>query len=124
MALFSGDGFDFRWFGAFFAALWKPPEGGVGGSGEKILTEREKTRVSEAEKKATKLGYQTKIRIVYLGDSQTNAKLQMQAIIGTFKQFNSTNLNGFRGLAGSFKKEDLSAYKTRHFTDKGFILNI
>lgn len=123
-ALFSGEGFDFRWFGSFFAALWKPPEGGVGGSGEKILTEREKTRIAEAEKKATKLGYQTKIRIVYLGESQTNAKLQMQAIIGTFKQFNSTNLNGFRGLAGSFKKEDLAPYKARHFTDRGFILNI
>lgn len=124
MSLFSGDGFDFRWFGTFFAALWKPPEGGVGGDGEKLLTEREKTRIAEAEKKATKLGYQTKVRIVYLGESQTNAKLQMQAIIGTFKQFNSTNLNGFRGLNGSFKKEDLSLYKYRNFTDNGFILNI
>ncbi|HEY5695302.1 MAG TPA: type IV secretion system DNA-binding domain-containing protein, partial [Candidatus Saccharimonadales bacterium] len=43
---------------------------------------------------------------------------------GTFKQFNSTNLNGFRVSAGSFKKEDLAKYKARLFMDRGYILNI
>jgi len=123
-AAFGGQGFSFRWFATFFEALWKPPEQGTTASGEKVLSEREKTRISEAEKKATKLGYQTKIRLAYLGESQTNAKLQMQAIIGTFKQFNSTNLNGFKGISGSFKKDDLALYKARTFTDRGFILNI
>ena len=123
-ALFGGGGFDFRWFATFFEALWKPPEQGVNEKGEKVLSERDKTRIAEAEKKATKLGYQTKIRIAYLGENQTDAKLQMQAIIGTFKQFNSTNLNGFKGLGGSFRKEDLAVYKARTFTDRGFILNI
>ncbi len=123
-ALFGGQGFDIRWFATFFEALWKPPEQGTSATGEKVLSEREKTRISEAEKKATKLGFQTKIRLAYLGESQTNAKLQMQAIIGTFKQFNSTNLNGFKGMGGSFKKEDLQQYKERRFDDRGFILNI
>src|SRR5690606_10488768 len=76
------------------------------------------------EKKATKLGYEVKIRVAYLGESSTNAKLRMQAIVGTFKQFNSTNLNGFRGGRPSFKKEDLQAYKLRLFLDRGFVLNI
>jgi len=80
--------------------------------------------MSEAEKKATKLGYQVKIRLAYLGESPTNAKLRMQAIVGTFKQFNSTNLNGFRISGGSFKKEDLANYRARLFGDRGFILNI
>ena len=124
-ALFGGQGFDLSWFGTFFAALWKPPEQGTGaGSTEKVLTERDKTRISEAEKKATKLGYQVKIRLAYLGESQSNAKMQMQAIIGTFKQFNSTNLNGFKGLKASYQKEDLQNYKSRNFVDKGYILNI
>lgn len=124
-ALFGGQGFNLRWFATFFEALWKPPEQGTTtATGEKVLSEREKTRIAEAEKKATKLGYQTKIRLAYLGESQTNAKLQMQAIIGTFKQFNSTNLNGFKGMPGSFKKDDLAQYKARTFTDRGFILNI
>jgi hypothetical protein len=124
-AAFGGQGFDFRWFVTFFEALWKPPEqAGTTATGEKVLSEREKTRIAEAEKKATKLGYETRIRLAYLGESQTNAKLQMQAIIGTFKQFNSTNLNGFKGLGGSFKKEDLVRYKERSFKERGFILNI
>ncbi len=48
----------------------------------------------------------------------------MQALVGTFKQFNSTNLNGFRMLGGSFNTADLEAYKLRQFTNNGFILNI
>lgn len=122
----NGRGFDLRWLGSFFAALWKPPEEGTG-SGEakpKELSERDKTRISEVEKKATKLGYQVKIRLAYLGDSQTSAKQRMQGLVGTFKQFNSTNLNGFKVTKASFKKEDLTAYKTRLFADHGFILNI
>ncbi len=123
-ALFGGQGFDFRWFATFFEALWKPPEHAAGSTGEKVLSEREKTRVSEAEKKATKLGYQVKIRLAYLGESQGSARQQMQAIIGTFKQFNSTNLNGFKAGKTSFEKESLNAHKARTFVDRGFILNI
>lgn len=117
---------DFRWFGTLLEALWKPPEQGSGASGgtEKILSEREKTRMAEAEKKANKLGYQVKIRVAILGESQTNARLRMQALVGTFKQFNSTNLNGFKMAHDSFRKDDLARYKARLFNDRGYILNI
>jgi hypothetical protein len=121
--LVGGSGFSFRWIGSFFEALWKPPEEGEAGK-PKELSERDKTRISEVEKKATKLGYQVKIRLVYLGDSEASAKQRMQALVGTFKQFNSTNLNGFKVTNASFRKDDLNAYKTRLFADKGFILNI
>jgi hypothetical protein len=124
LAFLSGEGFSFKFFGDILAALSKPPEDGKVGGGPKELSEREKTRIAEAEKKATKLGYQVKIRMAYLGESTSNAKLRMQAIVGTFKQFNSTNLNGFRMTTGSFKKEDLAHYKARLFMDRGFILNI
>lgn len=119
----TGEGFSFKWFGDLFGALVKPPEEGKPGA-PKELSEREKTRISEAEKKATKLGYQVKIRVAYLGESTINAKLRIQAIVGTFKQFNSTNLNGFRFSGASFKKEDLAQYKARLFMDRGYILNI
>jgi hypothetical protein len=106
-SLFNGN-FDMKWFVGLLEAFWKPPEQGVGGkTSAPELSERNKTRISEAETKATKLGYQVKIRLAYLGESQTNAKLQMQAIVGSFKQFNSTNLNGFKISSASFKKEDL-----------------
>lgn len=124
-----GSGLQLDWgamsyFIRILEALWAPPSGSAGENKPKELTEREKTRISEVEKKSTKLGYRVKIRIAYLGDNQTDAKLRMQAIVGTFKQFNSTNLNGFRMTNSSFKREDLAPYASRMFLDKGFILNI
>lgn len=121
---FLSGGMNFKWVLGFFSALLAPPEASAGSSAPKELSDRDKTRVAEAEKKATKLGYQVKIRLAYLGESTTNARLQMQAIVGTFKQFNSTNLNGFRMSGASFKKEDLAKYRSRLFIDKGFVLNI
>ena len=125
MQFFTGGGdFNLKWLGGLFSALWQPPEAGAGASAPKELSERDKTRISEAEKKATKLGYQVKIRMAYLGESETSAKLRMQGLVGTFKQFNSTNLNGFRIANESFKKEDLAKYRQRLFADRGYILNI
>lgn len=123
--LSGGGSFNLRWLAEVFEALWKPPEGAAGTpAAGKELSDRDKTRIAEAEKKATKLGYQVKLRLAYLGESQVNAKLQMQAIVGTFKQFNSTNLNGFKMTVPSFAKDDLMFYKARSFADRGFVLNI
>lgn len=114
-----------QWFGGLLTALWAPPEQGAGGVGTvRELSDRDKTRIAEAEKKATKLGYQVKIRLAYLGESTTEARLRMQAIVGTFKQFNSTNLNGFKITNDSFDKQSLNRYKSRIFADRGYILNI
>ncbi len=124
-SMFGGEGLNFSWIGNLLEALWKPPEeGSASGTVAKELSDRDKTRLAEAEKKATKLGYEVKIRLAYLGDSTTNGRLRMQAIVGTFKQFNSTNLNGFKMTSSSFKKEDLTKYRTRSFDDHGYILNI
>ncbi|MBC7746935.1 type IV secretion system DNA-binding domain-containing protein [Pedobacter sp.] len=107
-----------------FGALWAPPTETAKSSSPKELSERERTRIAEIEKKSNKLGYQVKIRITYLGNDQITAKLRMQAIVGTFKQFNSTNLNGFKIAKQSFKREDIAPYTSRFFMDRGFILNI
>lgn len=123
MAIFSGGGLNGKWLATLLTALWNPPEQGTAGAAKEV-SERDKTRISEAEKKATKLGYQAKIRIAYLGESTTNAKLRMQGIVGTFKQFNSTNLNGFKMANESFAKEALAKYKSRLFADRGYLLNI
>jgi len=113
------------WFGRMLSALWIPPDDSKNGGVVKEISDRDKTRIAEAEKKATKLGYKVKMRLVYLGESTVNARLRMQAIVGTFKQFNSTNLNGFKMSAASFKKEDILPYKVRGFSSRsGFILNI
>ncbi len=115
---------DFGWFAQILAALWRPPEGGTGSEVKVELSERAKTQVAKAEEKATKLGYEVKIRLAYVGENEVNAKLNMQALVGTFKQFNSTNLNGFKMSGATFDKNALAAYKARQFTDHGYILNI
>jgi len=126
-----GGGFGFgksgglSWLAELFEALWKPPEETAKtASAPKELSDRDKTRIAEAEKKATKLGYQVKIRLAYLGENTVHARQRMQAIVGTFKQYNSTNLNGFKISNASFKSEDLVKYRKRTFGRGGYILNI
>ena len=122
---FSLKGFDATWITGVLEALWKPPETGIGGAATAPeLSERQKTQIAEAEKKAAKLGYEVKIRLVYAGESTTDARLKMQALAGTFKQFNYANLNGFKIVDPSFKKEDLNYYQKRIMGRNGYILNI
>jgi hypothetical protein len=91
---------------------------------EKVeLSERNKTRVTEIEKKSTKLGFRVCVRVAYIGPDQTSAKLQIQAVAGAFKQFNSTNLNGFRVSQIRYGAEGLASYRARAFTQYGYILN-
>ena len=117
-------GFDFSWIINAIGALFRPPEGGTETPVKVELSERAKTQVEKAEEKATKLGFEVKIRLAYLGSDQMDAKLNMQALVGTFKQYNSTNLNGFKSVGATFDKAALDAYKRRQFTSRGFILNI
>lgn len=106
-------------------ALWQPPEGGTTTTG-KEMSDRDKLRVAEAEKKSQKLGYKVRIRLAYLGSDQNSARIQMNAVASAFKQFNSTSLNGFKLAAKpSYNRDDLAAYTKRSFPDgSGFILNI
>ena len=112
-----------NYFSQIIIAPIKPPEQ-IGSSGVKELLERDKTRVTAIEEKCRKPGYQTKIRILYAGNSETTAKQRMQAIIGTFKQYNTANLNGFQSKYPSFDRSKISLFSEREFSDKGYILNI
>ncbi|OGL24609.1 hypothetical protein A3A68_01305 [Candidatus Saccharibacteria bacterium RIFCSPLOWO2_01_FULL_48_13] len=107
-----------------FGALTKPPEAGLESGGPGELSERDKSRISAIEEKGTKLGYQVKIRLLYTGHDQHTARLRMQALVGAFKQFNTTNLNGFEVTRVSFDRDKQTQFQTRHFIDSGFILNI
>ncbi len=107
--------------GSTLGMLWKPPEES---SGKSEISERDKSRITAVEEKSRKLGYQVKVRIAYLGSDKQTARLRMQAMVGTFKQFNSTNLNGFRIKNASFDPLKLAEYKARFFIDRGFIFNI
>jgi len=106
----------------FIGALWKPPE--YGGASGPVISERDQGRITAIEEKSKKLGYQVKIRLVYLGLDKNAAKLRMQAMVGTFKQFNTTNLNGFAQNHTSYDVDKIAEYQARHFIDHGKILNI
>lgn len=110
--------------GALLGAFAKPPEYDTksGGAGE--VSERDKSRITAIQEKSTKLGYQVKIRVIYTGNNEGTARLRMQSMVGTFKQFNTTNLNGFQSKSPSFDKARVQDYRDRSFDDKGFILNI
>ena len=115
-------------FGAYLIqvleALWKPPEA-TGGEKTVELSEKTKAKIAAVGEKSQKLAYAVKIRLAYLGSDQNAARIQLNAIAGAFKQFNSTNLNGFKLRETSLKREDLVNYTSRKFPETdGYILNI
>lgn len=88
------------------------------------LSHSEETELTAIEEKANKLGYKVIIRVLYLSKSNEKASERIQAVLGAFKQFNTTNLNGFAGT-GLFTGTDfLAAYRARLFNSSGYILNI
>jgi len=104
------------------AALARPPAPGE--KTETTISERDKSRISAIQEKGTKLGYQVKVRLLYAGHDQHTARLRMQALVGAFKQFNTTNLNGFESKGLTYNRDRQLEFQTRFFIDKGFILNI
>ena len=121
--MFGNGGAALGYMAEAFAALARPPSS-TGETKEKELSERDKSRIKAIEEKGTKLGYQVKIRLVYAGHDQHTARLRMQALVGAFKQFNTTNLNGFEAKGLTFNRDKQLEYQTRFFIDNGFILNI
>lgn len=77
------------------------------------------------EQKITKLGFETKIRILCIANDPVTASVKCQTVAAAFKQFNTTNLNGFRlGEPHKNNFEDWQAYTGREFVESGNIFNI
>lgn len=110
----------------FIQALAKPPESAIkpGAAAKPEVSTGTQTIIKAVEEKITKLGYGVKIRIVYLGNDEAAAKQRIQAIVGGFKQFNTTNLNGFASTKTYNSHEFVEDYQARFFFDHGYILNI
>jgi len=77
------------------------------------------------ETKITKLGFETKIRIMAISSDSISARMKCQSVAAAFKQYNTTNLNGFRvgdiHLNDQQRRKDFSI---RSFTNYGEIFNI
>jgi hypothetical protein len=103
-------------------ALWAAPEAKETSTS---LNEYQRAQVSGAELKSQKLAYETSVRIIYQGNiSPGQARMRMQAIIASFKQFNTTYLNGFTDRYISPDPQFLTWYQTRQFKGRGFNCNI
>ncbi len=103
-------------------ALWAPPEHSTENT---KLTEFEQSRASAAEEKSHKLAFETTVRVVYRGNiSQDQAALRLRSIVASYKQFNTTYLNGFEQGRFSTEHSQLTAYQHRRLGRKPYILNI
>jgi hypothetical protein len=77
------------------------------------------------EQKITKLGFETKIRVLALGPDSIAVRTKCQSVCAAFKQFNTTNLNGFRIKEIVVNHSDLlKDFISRSFEDDGNIFNI
>lgn len=102
-------------------ALWAPPESSTDAP---KLAEHQSAQASAAEEKSHKLAYEVSVRIVYRGANLPQARMRMQAITASFKQFNTTYLNGFGQKTISSSQYDIDLYRSRAFSKSGFVLNI
>jgi hypothetical protein len=104
--------------------LWKPPE--YGKTEATKLTEYEQTRAGAADEKSQKLAFETAVRIVYRGRVPLpQAHLRIQSIIASYKQFNTTYLNGFEAKKVAPDGFQFGQYQLRQFNKKGGnLLNI
>ena len=109
--------------GEIAQALWKPPEPGKAGETVK-LAEYETSRAGAAEEKSHKLAFEACLRIVYRGNAApAQAKLRLQSIVASYKQFNTTYLNGFAQKRTFDDPRVIEGYAARH-CKSGHILNI
>lgn len=92
--------------------------------------------IKAIEQKIAKLGFETNIRFVFIDNLDRFSRGNIAAVSGTFRQYNTQNLNAFKGDAategkGIFKRrkellkkrEMFEAYKDRAMEEKVFILN-
>ncbi len=90
----------------------------------KKLSSPEEAAVKGIETKITKLGFEARIRVIALAPDELSAKSRIEGLSGAYKQFNTTNLNGFRATPIRVGDDLLDDYRQRRFSSDGYILNI
>ena len=102
-------------------------------SAEKPAAEGEKKASLPAEvsqgidKKISKLGFNTVVRVVAIGKSKEESKINLQNILGSFEQFTAPQMNKFKKRKFRFyTKSDFLfdfLYRFPHYWDRPSILN-
>ncbi len=108
--------------GTFLKALSGPPEHD---KAQPKLTEYDQARASGAEEKSHKLAFETSLRIIYRGNVTSHqASLRIQSIIASYKQFNTTYMNGFEQARVTRDLGMLAQYRARKLSGRKSLLNI
>ena len=103
------------------------------------LTSGKQEAIKAAEKKMSKIGYESGIRFMYVGPKETFHRAHVSGVVGAFKQFSLQTVNSFKlnkptitYAKWPFKKQKeynrkvflLDKYKKRSLPMTPFILNI
>jgi hypothetical protein len=104
-------------------ALWAPPDHKKTETTK--LSEYEQARAAGAEDKSHKLAFETTLRVVYRGNIPAEqATLRLRSIVASYKQFNTTYMNGFEQARFSTDTAQLAIYRERRLGRRTYILNI
>ncbi|MFA6493000.1 MAG: type IV secretion system DNA-binding domain-containing protein [Patescibacteria group bacterium] len=118
----------FRFLGGIFTTILTgvTPESSRGEAEktEAKLSGSQEEGLKGVETKATKLGFESKIRIIAFSPDQSTASSKLMTTIAAFKQFNLLNLNGFESGHAMHDINFYEHYRYRAFLDPGFVLNI
>jgi len=76
------------------------------------------------EAKVTKLGFNTKIRLLAISPNENSSRARISELVGAFKQFNLLHMNGFKSGDLDTTTSIWESYSQRLFIDDSFILNI
>ncbi|MGH7237166.1 MAG: type IV secretory system conjugative DNA transfer family protein, partial [Candidatus Saccharimonadales bacterium] len=108
---------------SLLTAFWAPPDAKKSESAK--MADYEQTRATAAEDKSQKLAFEAAVRIIYRGNlPEQQAKLRMQSIIASYRQFNTTYLNGFTAKRVAVDPYVEALYRARQFGKQGFTCNI
>lgn len=94
----------------------------AGDATPKIPTPQE-AALKGVEEKITKLGFEVKLRVLATSIDEPSARGKVESMVGAFKQFNTTNMNGFKIGEVVNGPEALAIYQAREFDNKGYTLN-
>jgi len=110
--------------GDLFRAFTSPGPKEIEDKKEIKLPATVEAALTGVEEKTAKLGFESKVRILAIAKHEITARSKLISTVGAFKQFNTTNMNGFN-LGDIYNDESfLKLYSQRDFSTSGYIFNI
>jgi len=107
----------------FMQAASKPPEAGGGSAQAPELSGPLQEALKAVETKTTKLGFETKIRIVAHSHDKIQAKRRLDTAVAAFKQYNLPSMNGFIGGNILEGETAVDLYRSRALGPRSYIFN-